>query len=110
MDPELAAALKTTTLDTYIHTTEEISLVCNVYLADFDAPGVKARRVKTKKQDLKESESFDDLPHFSLAKLEGEATGEERKFLLTHLRKHEEAAKQHADDIWALASLSHYTL
>ena len=53
MDSELSDLLRKTTLETYIPTTEEISLLCNVYLSDFKGPGQKSHRFKTKKQDLK---------------------------------------------------------
>jgi ankyrin repeat protein len=104
MDTGLADTLRTNMLETYFPTFEEISLVSNVYLADFDAESHITREIMTKKQDLKESESFDELPHFCLARQESDQRGDDARYLLTHKTIHVGPEQAAADDVWALAS------
>ena len=78
--------------------------MCDVFLGDPLPPSFQTLNIRTKKQELRQSEGFLELPPFYLAELQMQKKEEEHNLLLTHQRRHIPLDKAQADDIWALAS------
>ena len=104
MDKDIQDQLCSQPLAGLMTAREELSLVCDVCLGDALPPSFQTLNIRTKRQELKDSEGFLELPPFCLRELQTQSKGEERHRLLTHQRRHIPPDEAQADDIWALAS------
>ena len=104
MDESIQDLLHSEPLMSFMATKEELSLVCEVYLSDPLPPSFQTLNIRTKKQELRQSEGIMELPPFSLLELQAQKTDEERALLMTHQRRHIPPDEAQADDVWALAS------